>query len=162
MLKLPLQFYDESGRILPPKWLYALSLMLCIDWIAFIFSLASRSQTSELLSFFYPNKASLGTALVASLPILMGLVLVSQRERLWKKGFVKWRRVVRPSIQLGCLLLLAVQFTYLIDHQWGFEFFVALRMVFCVFAFYAVWRSRHLRWMVEDWAVVDSSVSDKK
>ena len=63
MLKLPLSYYDESGRILPPRWLYSVFILLCIDWLAFIFSLASRTQTSELLAFFYPQKESLGPSI---------------------------------------------------------------------------------------------------
>ena len=85
MLKLPLTFYDESGRILPPRWLYSVFILLCIDWLAFVFSLASRTQTSELLTFFYPQKETLGLGLAASLPVLIALSLVSQRDRLWKK-----------------------------------------------------------------------------
>lgn len=162
MLKLPLQFYDESGRILPPKWLYALCMLLCIDWIAFVFSLASRAQTNELLSFFYPNKASLGIALIASLPILTGLLLVSQRDRLWKKGYIKWCTAIKPTILFGCFLLFAVQFTYLMDREWGFEFVVALRMAFCLFALYAFWKSRHLRWMIEDWLIVGQENNEKQ
>ena len=88
MLKLPLTFYDESGRILPPRWLYSVFILLCIDWLAFVFSLASRTQTSELLTFFYPQKETLGLGLAASLPVLIALSLVSQRDRLWKKGFL--------------------------------------------------------------------------
>jgi len=158
MLKLPLQFYDESGRILPPKWLYALLLLLCIDWIAFVFSLASRTQTSELLSFFYANKASLGLYLLASLPVVIGLLLISQRERLWKKSFVSWRKIVLPSIQIGCVLQIAVQCSYLMSHHWDFDPVVALRSVFCIFAIYVLWRSRHLRWMIEDWAVIEPDI----
>ncbi len=151
MLKLPLSCYDESGRILPPRWLYAVFILLCIDWLAFIFSLASRTQTSDLLAFFYPQKESLGIGLVASLPVLLALVLVSQRERLWKKGYTSWRRLVIPLAQFGVLLLLNTQLYYAMHHHWGFEAITGVKIVFYGVALYAISKSRHLRWMIEDW-----------
>lgn len=151
MLKLPLTFYDESGRILPPRWLYSVFILLCIDWLAFVFSLASRTQTSELLTFFYPQKETLGLGLAASLPVLIALSLVSQRDRLWKKGFLAWRRWVIPLAQLGVLALLSVQLYYAMHHHWWFETITGVKIVFYSIALYAISKSRHLKWMVEDW-----------
>jgi hypothetical protein len=152
MLKLPLKYYDESGRILPPKWLYTILILLCIDWLAFVFSLASRSQTEALLQFFYPQKESLGLGLAASLPVLVGLLLVSQRERLWKRDVTAWRFIVIPATQLGVLSLLAVQIYYAMHHQWGFEYVTGIKLLFYGVALYAISRSRHLKWMIADWA----------
>lgn len=152
MLKLPLKYYDESGRILPPSWLYIILILLCIDWLAFIFSLASRTQTDTLLNFFYPKKESLGLGLAASLPVLAGLLLVSQRERLWKRDFTQWRFMLIPATQLGVLSLLAVQIYYAMHHQWDFEYMTGIKIVFYGVSLYAITRSRHLKWMIEDWA----------
>jgi len=151
MLKLPLTSYDESGRILPPRWLYSVLILLCIDWLAFIFSVASRTQTSELLAFFYPQKETLGLGLAASLPVLISLILVSQRDRLWKNGYLVWRRWVIPLAQLGVLALLSVQLYYTMHHHWGFEYITGVKIVFYAIALYAISKSRHLKWMVEDW-----------
>jgi len=120
MLQLPLTSYDESGRILPPRWLYSVLILLCIDWLAFIFSVASRTQTRALLAFFYPQKETLGLGLAASLRVLISLILVSQRDRLWKNGYLVWRRWVIPLAQLGVLALLSVQLYYTMHHHWGF------------------------------------------
>jgi len=151
MLKLPLSFYDESGRILPPRWLYSVFILLCMDWLAFVFSLASRTQTNELLTFFYPQKESLGLGLAASLPVFIALVLVSQRERLWKRGYLEWRRLIIPFAQLGVLSLLGVQLYYAMHHHWGFEYITGVKIVFYSTALYAISKSRHLKWMIEDW-----------
>lgn len=155
MLKLPLKYYDESGRILPPSWFYWLSLLLCVDWIAFVFSLASRTQTATLLAFFYPQRESLGVGLIASAPALLSLLLVSQRERLWKKGFIHWRRAVIPCVQLAILSLLTVQFYYAMHHQWRFELVTGAKLLIYTIALYAISSSRHIRWMVQDWAILN-------
>ena len=152
MLKLPLKYYDESGRILPPVWLYSLLLLLCIDWLVFIFSVASRTQTTDLLAFFYPQKEALGLNLVASLPVLLTLLLISQRERLWKHDLVSWRHCILPFIQIGVLILLTSQIYYLMHHQWGFEVVTAVKILLYSMTLYVVTRSRHLKWMIYDWA----------
>ncbi len=152
MLKLPLKHYDESGRILPPSWFYSVLLLLCVDWLAFIFSIASRAQTSDLLAFFYPQKESLATGLAASTPVLIALILVSQRERLWKRELVSWRRLVVPLIQIGTIALFAIQLFYTMHHHWGFEFVTGLKLLLYVFSLYVISRSRHISWMIADWA----------
>lgn len=151
MLRLPLSCYDESGRILPPRWLYAVFILLCSDWLAFIFSLASRTQTDGLLTFFYPQIETLALGLAASLPVFLSLLLVSQRDRLWKKGVLGWRRAVIPLAQFGILLLLSVQLYYAMHHHWDFEVITGVKIVFYSIALYAISKSRHLKWMVADW-----------
>lgn len=160
MLKLPLKYYDESGRILPPAWFYSLLIVLCLDWLAFIFSLASRTQTNELLAFFYPQKESLGLGLVASLPVLVALVLVSQRERLWQRNAVNWRLIIVPLVHIGIVAQLSVQLFYAMHHHWGFEYVTGVKIVTLSTAFYAVTRSRHLKWMIKDWAAPDTQNTD--
>ena len=161
MLKLPLKHYDESGRILAPSWLYFLLLLLCVDWLVFIFSVASRSQTTELLAFFYPQKEALGLNLVASLPVLTSLVLISQRERLWKRNWLSWRHFVLPFIQVGVLVLLTGQMYYLMHHHWGFELVTAVKILLYTITLYVVTRSRHLKWMIEDWATPEVGKDEK-
>ena len=156
MLKLPLKYYDESGRILPPSWLYWLLLLLCIDWIAFVFSLASRTQTTTLLAFFYPQRESLGVGLIASAPALVSLLLVSQRERLWKNSLTQWRRAIIPFAQIATLSLIVIQFYYSMHHHWRFELITGAKLLLYTIALYAVSSSRHVRWMVEDWAVLNT------
>ena len=156
MLKLPLKYYDESGRILPPSWLYWLLLLLCIDWIAFVFSLASRTQTTTLLAFFYPQRESLGVGLIASAPALVSLLLVSQCEMQWKKGLIQWRRIILPFALLATLSLLVIQLYYSMHHHWRFEVITGAKLMSYTIALYAVSSSRHIRWMVEDWAVLNA------
>ena len=151
MLKLPLKYYDESGRILPPKWLYVILALFSLDWIAFIFSLASRSQTEALLKLFYPQSESLVLALLSSVPIVLGLVLISQRERLWKKGITGWSRALLPLILVGVIASLSVQFYHIVSVHWGFEMITAIKVVVSIISLYCISRSRHLRWMIQDW-----------
>ncbi|TAP35889.1 DUF2919 family protein [Alteromonas sp. KUL49] len=151
MLKLPLNCYDESGRILPPKWFYWLCGFLCIDWLVFVFSLASREHTTELLSFFYPNRSGLIVSLLTSMPILMSLLLVSQRERLWKKSWLKWSSAVIPFVVLGAAGLMTAQLYHLSMAHWDFEWVSAIRIVGAALCIYVVLKSRHIRYMKSDW-----------
>lgn len=151
MLKLPLNCYDESGRILPPKWYYWLCGFLCIDWLVFVLSLASREHTTELLSFFYPSRSGLIVSLVTSMPILTSLVLVSQRERLWKKSWLKWSSALMPLLVLGTSGLISAQLYHLFIEHWRFEWVSAIRITGAVLCIYVFLKSRHLHYMRNDW-----------
>lgn len=151
MLKLPLKYYDESGRILPPKWLYAVLTVFSLDWIAFVFSLASRTQTETLLKIFYPQSESLGLALLGSFPMVVCLMLVSQRERLWKHNKIGWCRWLLPLLILGIAVSLSVQFYHVIAVKWGFESLTAAKIIVYLASLYCISRSRHIRWMLDDW-----------
>tara|TARA_Y100000748_G_scaffold67071_1_gene54515 strand:- start:9254 stop:9721 length:468 start_codon:yes stop_codon:yes gene_type:complete len=151
MLKLPLKYYDESGRILPPKWLYLLLAFFCLDWVIFIFSLASPSQTDTLLFLFYPQANSLGIALLESLPIVVSLLLLSQRERLWKRNLTGWPRALLPLMLLGISCAFCVVLYHEALVKWQFELFQGIRLLVSIASLYVVSQSRHLRWMVEDW-----------
>lgn len=151
MLKLPLKYYDESGRILPPKWLYVLLAFFCLDWVIFIFSLASPSQTDTLLFLFYPQANSLAIALLASLPIVATLLLLSQRERLWKRNFSAWPRALLPLMLMGIGCAFGVTLYHEASVKWQFELFQGIKLLASIAGLYMVSQSRHLRWMVEDW-----------
>lgn len=151
MLLLPLHCYDESGRILPPRWLYWFLLLCVADWMVFIFSLALRDQTTTLLSLFYPLREWLGTYLIASIPFLLVLVLLGQRERLWNRGWLTWARLLKPMIVLGLLVSFALQVWHGWQLHWQFEWIMSLRMLIAGVFAVVVLRSRHLRWMIQDW-----------
>ncbi|GGW87906.1 DUF2919 family protein [Alteromonas halophila] len=153
MLKLPLHCYDEGGRILPPRWLFWLIGLACADWVLLVFSLASRSQTETLLEIFYPDSGMLGVNLLATLPLVAGGVLISQRARLWKRGMIRWVVLVRPLLLTGLLMSVgvALRTEYVMD--WAFSAYSSARLALLLAFIYCVFRSRHLRWMTEDWKV---------
>ena len=125
--------------------------LFSVDWIAFIFSLASRSQTEALLKLFYPQSESLGLALLSSVPIVLGLLLISQRERLWNKGYTSWSGALLPLILMGVIASICVQFYHIVSVHWGFELITAIKVVVSIISLYCISRSRHLRWMIQDW-----------
>jgi hypothetical protein len=151
MLKLPLKYYDEAGRILPPVWLYGLLAFFCLEWIAFVFSLASRTQTETLLRIFYPHSESLWMALASSFPLVIAMVLISQRERLWKHHYILWCRWLIPAMVIGVICSFGVQVYHAVKLHWNFELVTAIKIAVSLIGFYVVCRSRHLRWMIEDW-----------
>ncbi|MEW9796786.1 DUF2919 family protein [Alteromonas sp. CYL-A6] len=151
MLKLPLHCYDEAGHILPPRWLYWLFAFACIDWLVLVFALASMQQTHELLALFYPDRVLLGTNLVAGFPVVIALVLTAQRERLWKRGWIRWAAVIRPLLITGLLTIAGLQVWAEIKMHWQFQAYSGLRLFMALACLYAVARSRHVRWMLEDW-----------
>jgi hypothetical protein len=161
MLKLPLKYYDEAGRILPPVWLYGLLTFFCLDWIAFVFSLASRTQTETLLRIFYPHSESLGLALASSFPLVLVMILISQRERLWKHHYVMWSGWLIPAMVFGVTCSLGVQVYHAVKLHWNFDIVTAIKITVSLVGLYVLCRSRHLRWMIEDWQTPIDNDKDK-
>lgn len=151
MLKLPLHCYDEAGRILPPRWLYWLIGLACADWVLLVFALASRAQTSTLLGIFYPDRWLLAANLIATLPLVIAAVMVSQRERLWKRRMFGWVGSLRPLLLTGLAGSLVIQIRAEALLDWHFSAYSSGKLILLSALVYCVIRSRHLRWMIADW-----------
>lgn len=155
MLPLPLHCYDEAGRVKPPLWLYWGLVFACTDWFVVIFAVALRGQTQTLLGLFYPAQNVLTASLVLTIPFLVVLILLSQRERLWKKNLTAWRKALVPLIFIGIISSVIT----LAWHVWlshgRFEFLPALRLLYLLVGGAIILRSRHLSLMVADWKKPD-------
>ncbi|MBU2976976.1 DUF2919 family protein [Alteromonas sp. C1M14] len=156
---LPLHCYDHKGRIMPPRWLYTLLLLLCTDWLALIFSLASMGQTSQLLSILYPDKAVLGSRLLATLPFLVVLLFLGNRSRLWNKGCYRWRWAIKPLLYVGIISSIGAQLSTMAREWWEFHWTPAVFLLLNVVLLVSVVRSRHLSFMVKDWCHRDQTHS---
>lgn len=159
-MMLPLHCYDLKGRIMPPRWLYTLLLMLCTDWLALVFSLASRGQTSQLLSILYPDRAILGNRLLATLPFLLVLLLLGNRSRLWNKGLYQWRRGIKPLLLTGIIASTGAQIATMAQEWWVFHWTPALFLLLNLVLLLSVIRSRHLSFMIEDWRYSQNEQSE--
>ena len=158
---LPLHCYDEAGRIKPPLWLYWMLLILCSDWIALVFSLVTFGQTSELLSVLYADKTVLGWRLLATWPFLTVILLMGNRERLWKKELTGWRLGIMPLIWTGNIVSIAAQMQTVLHDQWDFHWTPACFILVNVLVFVTVMRSRHIRLMVSDWRDPETVAAQK-
>ncbi|WP_181898386.1 DUF2919 family protein [Alteromonas aestuariivivens] len=149
---LPIHCYDESGVIKPPGWLYVLMLLCCMDWLIVVFALAVPRQTEHLLSVFFAGKWLMFSKLAASLPCLLAMILISQRQRLWHHGYYGWRIAVLPLLTLGCVIATAMLVIQLLASHWQFEWFLALGLLMYPVFLAVLWRSFHLRLMIADWS----------
>ena len=150
-LLLPLHCYDESGRIKPPRWLMVLLILLCSDWIVLIFSLASMGHTSQLLGLIYPDKSQFGLRLVASVPLLIGMLLLSNRERLWKRHWYNWRILCCGLVIVGIVCSAMIQLLALAHDDWAFHATPGIFLLLNGLTIVSIVNSRHVRYMLTDW-----------
>ncbi|MBU3022988.1 DUF2919 family protein [Aestuariibacter sp. A3R04] len=150
-LLLPLHCYDEAGRIKPPRWLLVLLVLLCSDWIILIFSLASMGQTSQLLGILYPDKSQFGLRLVATIPLLLAVLMLSNRERFWKRHWYSWRFLCCGCILTGIALSAIIQIVALEHDDWAFHFTPGCFLLLNLLTIVCIFNSRHLRLMLNDW-----------
>ena len=161
-LLLPLHCYDEAGRVKPPVWLYVLLLLLCTDWIALVFSLASFGQTSQLLAILYPDKTVLGTRLLATVPFVIVLLLLGNRERLWTRHWLQWRKLIKPLLLIGLASSLTAQVNTMAHERWSFHWTPAVFLLLNLITLLCVIRSKHLTTMVADWRHGDDDSQGQK
>lgn len=156
-LLLPLHCYDESGRIKPPRWLTVLLILLCSDWIALIFSLASMGHTSQLLGLIYPDKSQFGLRLVASIPLLIAILMLSNRERLWKRHWYRWRILCFVLIIVGVVCSAMIQVLALSHDNWAFHVTPGIFLFLNGLTIVSITNSRHVRYMLQDWRQPDDT-----
>nr|WP_269468659.1 DUF2919 family protein [Alteromonas sp. ASW11-130] len=151
---LPLHCYDEAGVVKPPKWLYWLLLLACADWIVLIFALALREHTTLLLALFYPNRQLLIIQLIVTIPFILTLLLLGNRARLWKKGLVKWSKVILPLMLAGIALSLISTVWQLNHRDWEFALLQAFRLTLNLLLVILLLRSLHIGLMLSDWQYI--------
>lgn len=150
-LALPLNHYDESGRIKPPMTFWLSCLFLARSYFIFIAALSFRQDTESLLKVFYPNQQELYTGFVIGLGAVLAAVFVAFREKWWNGKFDKVRYLIKPLILLTLILDILYQIEIALDHHWQFLWTVAIFVVVDSILFYWLLKSRHVRLMIKDW-----------
>ncbi|WP_083272925.1 DUF2919 family protein [Alteromonas confluentis] len=148
---LPLHCYDEAGRVKPPLWLYWMLILLCSDWLALVFSLLTFGKTSELLSLFYPDRSQLGMRLLATLPFVVTLLLLGNRERLWKRGWTEWRKLIYPLLMMGVVMSILAQVLPMGQDHWAFHWTPAAFLLANLILALTALQSIHLKTLYADW-----------
>lgn len=151
VLPLPLSAYDDAGVIKPPRWLYWLLALNCLDWLMLVMALASTRHTTQLLSLFYPQQTLLWAKLAATVPLIVALLLLGNRSRLWKKQRYGWCKLLLPLIVAGVMANGVVIVSQLAQLHWQFSGVLAGQLSLASLLLVLVVRSRHWRLLVKDW-----------
>ena len=150
-LKYPLQYYDESGRMKPPIFMYLILLFVCRGLIMLIISLSFREDSERLLRLFYPQPYHFYLSLIPILPAIMGLFLVSYRNSLWGKSRHRWFTFLPLCMLFSLLIDLGVQLYILRSIDFGFStnYGLSLFIVFCGLLY--LFQSKYIKDLINDW-----------
>lgn len=150
-LMLPLDNYDESGRVKPPSLFYAALVFLMRPVIVFIASVTFREDQTKLLSIFYPDKEQFYLALSHAVPALLILLIISFREKIWESGRYAFIKAIPLLLTFAIIADACVQL-FILNSE-GFKFAWAHAFSFLgllMFGLYA-YKSQHFKVMVDDW-----------
>lgn len=151
MLALPLRYYDEAGRILPPKALYMLQLWLLQSILIFLGAAIIRNNGAEILSLWYPSKTKLYLAMAASFPAFLSFLIVSYRNKMWERGVFWVFYFIKPCLYLSLGLQTMLLLNTIVELQFHFSYTLGLTALMNMTAVLYVYKSRHLEVMCTDW-----------
>ena len=80
---LPLEYYDDAGRVKPAVALYFCIVFLSRSLLILIGSVSVRENSEQLLALFYPEKQYLYISLAIAFPAFLALLLLGFREKIW-------------------------------------------------------------------------------
>jgi hypothetical protein len=153
ILPLPLHCYDQQGKVLPPRWLFWLTIfgaryLLILLFLPFLekFSATVAAQLEVGSELFYFK-------LINSLAFIAVYSLVSWRHKLHDRGVgLKWIKLV-----LVVLLFFDIGFLFLQLAKTGFAFdgLAGISMLIALSLCFSVVKSRHVRLLQRDWQAPD-------
>ncbi len=143
-VRYTIEQYDTHGYLKAPTWLWLGWLFLARAWIVFVVAGVSRDSGSQILSFVYPGNAALYIGLVAGVPgiALMWLISLRHPERRWINALFRtgrWLTLLTASVQF-------IQTGYHVYLQHGaFHWANALTLLILLWLVLYVYRSRSVR-----------------
>ncbi|MFT4654065.1 MAG: hypothetical protein ACJA0G_001086 [Kangiellaceae bacterium] len=150
-LKYPLHYYDESGRMKPPVFVYILLFFVCRGLIVLIVSLSFTQDSERLLRVFYPLPYHFYLSLLPIMPALLGLYFVSKRTVLWSKERYLWFKWLPWCLYSALIFDGAIQLYILdeINFMFSMTHGVSLLIVFCGLIYLK--QSRYMSHLIKDW-----------
>lgn len=150
-LLLPLQYYDEAGRIKPPRFFWWCGLLLAKSYFIFILSLSNFRDSDALLEVFYPRPSELYIGLGIGLSAVLAIAIVAYREKWWGSSWAMLCHLIKPLLLLAVIMDISHQIQLLLEHHWMFSWAVAFSVVLDSVLLYWILKSRHLKYMLKDW-----------
>lgn len=151
-LKYPLNYYDESGRLKPPIFIYIFLLFVSRGLLTLIISLSFREDSEALIRLFYPQPYHFYLSLLPLLPAVFALYLVSYRNKLWKTAKFTRFRWLKPLMLLALCIDLVIQAYILTQMQFAFSMSHGVSICMCGLGLMYLIRSQHLKNLTYDWS----------
>ena len=151
-LLLPLNHYDEAGRIKPPRFFWWSSLFLAKSYFIFVLSLSNFRDSDLLLEVFYPDQSELYFGIAIGLWACLAMAIVAYREKWWDTRWQFLRLWIKPLLLLALTSDVVHQLQLAAQAYWQFLWHVAIFLLLDAIIFYWLMKSRHFGYMVADWA----------
>lgn len=151
-IKYPLNYYDESGRLKPPIFIYIFLLFVCRGFLILIVSLSFREDSEALIRLFYPHPYHFYLSLLPLLPAAFALYLVSYRNKLWKDAKYAIFKSLKPAMIMALVIDLLIQGYILTKLQFAFSMSHGVSICMCGLGLVYLIRSEYLKNLTNDWS----------
>jgi O-antigen/teichoic acid export membrane protein len=153
-IALPLKYYDDAGRVKPPKvlWLYVAFIAKSI--LILVGSLTNRDTSESMLEIFYPQKSDFYFGLLLGCFGLAICLLSGFREKIWQTKKIALFSAIKPLIICSLLLDLGFQFKLAYAHYWAFSWNIGVNVLLIGCFIYWLIKSYHLKVMINDWQLI--------
>jgi hypothetical protein len=152
-LLLPLKYYDEAGRIKPPRFFWWCGLILAKSYFIFVLSLSNFRDADGLLGVFYPRQSELYLGFAIGFAAVVAMVLVAYREKWWHTKFKVVSYLIKPLMLTTIVLDVIHQVQLVHKIHWQFSWPVAIFLCLDLSIFYWLMTSRHIKFMLQDWRI---------
>lgn len=150
LIPLPLNCYDDAGRIKPPFFLYLTCLWLCKGFLVLVLSASMRDNATALLTFFYPNNQDWYMSVAPAIFGLVGLLVISLRDVLRARQVLGYQKNIRLILTAGLLVSLAIYISGIVNLSGSFELASGVLILITLGFIVYLWRSKHTRLFGED------------
>ena len=150
-LILPLQHYDDAGRIKPSTSFWLLLLLLCRSYFVLIAALSYRQDSSFLLGLFYPDPRYFYWGLGIAVPALAVFVLCGFRDKLWQREIFAFVHLLKPLLFTSIAADMVLHLVMAKQQYWQFSWFIALTLLLDFALLLYLFSSKHVSYMLKDW-----------
>jgi hypothetical protein len=150
-LLLPLEYYDDAGRVKPAVALYFCIVFLSRSLLILIGSVSVRENSEQLLALFYPEKQYLYISLVIAFPAFLALLLLGFREKIWLAERHWMFSCIKPLLIFSVLADLTLHILLADIENWRFSWLIAITLLLDSLVFYFLVKDKHTLLMLMDW-----------
>ncbi|WP_438864784.1 DUF2919 family protein [Neptunicella sp.] len=150
-LLLPLNYYDQQGRVKPLGSFIFCLLYLARGYLVFVISMSYRADTGFLLGLFYPQKSDFYYSLLLGGPAVVLALVMLYRDKLWQLNYLFIFKSIKPLLVVTLLVDFLLHLRVAYQQDWQFSWILAATFVVDISLIYYFMRSRYFSVMVKDW-----------
>jgi ABC-type glucose/galactose transport system permease subunit len=157
----PLSAYDKDGKLKPPSISYWCGLYAIKGLLILMFSSVRVSNSETVLGIFYPEPIYLVFGLLAGIPGMITLVVLSYRDIVIEK-YPRFFAIGVKLVQVSLLLHISIALAGLLIAKMNVTPFSFVGIIIPVTLWYYLVNNPQMKDFLEDWSNPDTENASEK